>query len=360
MKKNHSFLIFLKSVSFLFMAFYGFVAKGQTLVGQTVDALPGDAFTYQSQSMPNYGIKWTSDSWAPGGHSAWFSGYGGVKFFTAGARRFSISASGEIEASVPLIMNPVAAGSNYIHFRNNGTNLAVIGSSGSIYGTNPDDFGLYVYGGGNLEFSTGATKRMLIASNGNIGIGNANPQHKLDVSGYILSAPSSLEGGIYMGNINHGVKRISGTNDVAFYTTQGKLSLSANGESANHVVINNNGNVGIGTAISPSNYKLAVGGKIIAEELKVQPQSAWPDYVFKSTYKLTPLPELEKFIRTNQHLPEVPSAKEVAANGIEVGANQALLLKKIEEITLHLIELNKKVEQLQQENHELKKSKKDK
>jgi hypothetical protein len=109
--------------------------------------------------------------------------------------------------------------------------------------------------------------------------------------------------------------------------------------------IASNGNLGIGTTNPPLGYRLAVSGKIIAEELKIQVQSAWPDYVFKTTYKLTPLPELEQFIKTNQHLPEVPSAKEVAANGFELGANQALLLKKIEELTLYIIEQNKQLQQ---------------
>ncbi|MCH5718179.1 hypothetical protein [Niabella hibiscisoli] len=101
-----------------------------------------------------------------------------------------------------------------------------------------------------------------------------------------------------------------------------------------------------------------MNGRILAKEIKVVSgaTTSWPDYVFNPNYELTPLSELEQFIKTHQHLPEVPSAKEVAANGIEVGANQALLLKKIEEITLHLIDLNKKVAELQQENQALKKA----
>ncbi|MCH5718227.1 hypothetical protein [Niabella hibiscisoli] len=85
-----------------------------------------------------------------------------------------------------------------------------------------------------------------------------------------------------------------------------------------------------------------MNGKVHAKEIKVN-NSIWPDYVFQSSYNLMPLNKVEAFIKTNGHLPEVPSAKEVGEKGIEVGANQALLLKKIEELTLHIIELEKRI-----------------
>jgi len=105
-----------------------------------------------------------------------------------------------------------------------------------------------------------------------------------------------------------------------------------------------NGNVGIGTA-TPTE-KLSVNGKIRAQELKIE-ATPWPDYVFQPSYRLTPLSEIETFIKKNGHLPEVPSAKDVAEKGIAVGANQAVLLKKIEELTLHLIEMEKTIKTLQ-------------
>jgi len=147
-------------------------------------------------------------------------------------------------------------------------------------------------------------------------------------------------------------KNMDNTNGVPI-----DFGIEARGGTKLFMIKGVNGFVGIGT--NSTTDKLSVKGKIRAQELKIEADNGtnWPDYVFQPSYKLTPLPELEKFIKTNQHLPEVPSAKEVTANGIEVGANQALLLKKIEEITLHLIELNKKVEELQQENKELKKRK---
>lgn len=100
--------------------------------------------------------------------------------------------------------------------------------------------------------------------------------------------------------------------------------------------------LGVGTSDIPAGFKLAVGGKAIAEEIKVKLKSSgWPDYVFDSSYQLTPLPVLETFIKTNKHLPDIPSAATTEKDGVDIGAMQRLLLKKIEELTLHLIELEK-------------------
>nr|WP_299384846.1 fibronectin type III domain-containing protein [Allomuricauda sp.] len=102
------------------------------------------------------------------------------------------------------------------------------------------------------------------------------------------------------------------------------------------------GNVGIGTSTIPTDYMLAVNGKIIGEELKVQIQSAWPDYVFDEDYDLPSLVEIQDFIRKNGHLPNIPSAKEVENEGIEVGEMNKMLLEKIEELTLYIIQLEQK------------------
>ena len=70
----------------------------------------------------------------------------------------------------------------------------------------------------------------------------------------------------------------------------------------------------------------------------------WADYVFKKDYKLMPLEELEKFVATNNHLPNIPSAQEVTQKGLDLGSVQAKQMEKIEELTLYIIELNKKIE----------------
>ena len=105
-----------------------------------------------------------------------------------------------------------------------------------------------------------------------------------------------------------------------------------------------NGNITIGTTLTPIAYKLAVGGKIIAEELKVQLQAQWPDYVFKKKYKLPTLAEVEKQIQDKGHLLNMPSAIEIEKNGFDVGEMARIQQEKIEELTLYIIELNKKLD----------------
>lgn len=108
-----------------------------------------------------------------------------------------------------------------------------------------------------------------------------------------------------------------------------------------------NGIVSIGTMDPAAGYKLNVDGKIIAEELRIQNSTAWPDYVFETDYSLQPLDKVSEFIRENKHLSEVPSAKDIEQNGIIVGEMQATLLKKIEELTLYIIEQDKRISQLE-------------
>ena len=88
---------------------------------------------------------------------------------------------------------------------------------------------------------------------------------------------------------------------------------------------------------------LKVHGKIDAEEIEVH-VLGWSDFVFGKDYKLKPLNEVEDFIIEHGHLPDVPSETEVLENGINVAAMNALLLQKIEELTLYVIELEKKIE----------------
>jgi hypothetical protein len=95
-------------------------------------------------------------------------------------------------------------------------------------------------------------------------------------------------------------------------------------------------------------YSLAVNGDAIFNKVKVKVYP-WADYVFNDKYPLLPLHELEKFIQANKHLPEIPTAAEVEKEGVDVGSNQTLLLKKIEELTLYMIEQNKKMSEQQLE-----------
>ena len=126
--------------------------------------------------------------------------------------------------------------------------------------------------------------------------------------------------------------------------------------SGNRMAINTDGRIVMGSSNNPATgYLLSINGKVICEELKVQLSPNWPDYVFNSNYKLMPLDELEKSIFKNKHLPNIPSAADITADkGFEVGEMNRKLLEKIEELTLYIIDLNKKNNQLAKEIEDIK------
>jgi hypothetical protein len=156
-----------------------------------------------------------------------------------------------------------------------------------------------------------------IKDDGNVGIGTPTPAYKLDVNGVINST----------GILINGVPFAGGGSQWA--TSGTTISYTA-------------GNVGIGTA-SPGSFRLAVEGKVGAREFHVTTTNPWPDYVFDRSYKLRPLSEVEEFISRNKHLPEMPSASEIETAGHQLGEMDALMLKKIEELTLYILDQEKKI-----------------
>jgi filamentous hemagglutinin family protein len=197
---------------------------------------------------------------------------------------------------------------------------------------------------GNLKITGNANSYIL---NGNVGIGTANPAAKLDVNGSIYSNASILSDnfGGYSGGDTKLTTNTGGTANLLFYTQLSeKLRITANG------------NVGIGT--TTPDQKLTVNGTVHSKEVIVDTNIA-PDYVFqkyytgksdlKSDYRMPTLPEIENFTKKNNHLPGVPSAKEMQEKGISLGEMSNVLLQKIEELTLYAIEQNKKVQSQQEE-----------
>ncbi|WP_205945796.1 hypothetical protein [Pedobacter frigiditerrae] len=212
---------------------------------------------------------------------------------------------------------------------------------------------------------------LVIDGGGNVGVGTLNPRAKIDVATYIndgvlgsvlgrLVEGDDTGSGTFVGLRGFGTQSaLNGksfaiehsfygetNSSISFYRgnsrTGGYLTFSTN-SNYETMRIDPNGNVGIGT--TTPNEKLAVNGKIRAKEIKVEPNPAtWPDYVFESDYKVGTLEELESYVKINKHLPEMPTAKEVAANGLELGEMNKLLLKKVEELTLHLIEKDKQLQ----------------
>ena len=120
--------------------------------------------------------------------------------------------------------------------------------------------------------------------------------------------------------------------------------------------IDSAGNITMGSYKVAAGYRLSVNGKIMAEEVRVQLDADWPDYVFQNDYRLRPLNELESFIRDNRHLPNIPSATEVAKQGISLGDMQKRLMEKVEELTLYVIQLDKENKELKKEIADLRES----
>lgn len=136
-------------------------------------------------------------------------------------------------------------------------------------------------------------------------------------------------------------------------------------------VINMQGNVGIGVDLPGNTFKLevngktkigtlspqsphndamlAVDGKLVSKSIYVTSQN-WADFVFDKDYKLPKLSEIEAFYKLNGHLPLIPTASEVQENGVDLGEMNKLLLQKIEELTIHMVELEKEVIKLKS-NH---------
>jgi hypothetical protein len=130
---------------------------------------------------------------------------------------------------------------------------------------------------------------------------------------------------------------------ITFHTYQGTSATGQEFTGYERMRIDNSGNVGIGT--SSPDAKLAVKGTVHTQEVKVDLLGAVaPDYVFEKNYNLLSLEDIAAYVADKKHLPEVPSAREMETNGINLKAMNLLLLKKVEELTLYLIELNRSVE----------------
>jgi len=173
--------------------------------------------------------------------------------------------------------------------------LETWGGAGTIIGT------------GNSKpiiFRPARTERMRLDSVGNFGIGTSTPKNHLDVTG------SMVLGNTYAGTT------VAATNALLV-----------------------EGSIGIGTT-TPDTFKLKANGTIKAKEVVVE-VNGWPDYVFEDGHELLPLEDLEKEVRATKHLPGIPSAAEIKTRGLHVAEMQVKMMKKIEELTLYVIQLKK-------------------
>jgi hypothetical protein len=172
---------------------------------------------------------------------------------------------------------------------------------------------------------------------------------------------------------SHAANSITSSQITTWNAKQGALSLTTSGSGAATLIGNTlnipqysgggsssqwltsgsniyypSGKVSIGTSNFYSDYALAVAGKILTDEVMVKAQGTWPDYVFTDNYHLKPLSEVENHINTYGHLPDVPSAAEVNTKGVNLCEMDQVLLRKVEEMTLYILQLEKRLKELEE------------
>lgn len=177
----------------------------------------------------------------------------------------------------------------------------------------------------------------------NVGIGILNPAYKLDVNGEARVATTIITNSNAPFSNSSVLYSQGGFNNM--FGVDGTWTSKYFGMKTDGTFVAMGGNVGIGTATPEA--KLTVAGNVHAKEVKVF-IGAGADFVFDEDYKLPQLDSIERFVKTKSHLPGIPSANEMKASGLDVGDFQIKLLQKIEELTLHLIELNKRNNENQQ------------
>lgn len=289
---------------------------------------------------------------AGGGHTfvGTPAGWGGsLNLVTAGYTRMAINSAGNVTIGSP--------GTVYakLQVENTTDNAALF--NGLVNGNGRFSLGtdasanVYFRSANNVDLRLGVnTDQLTIKYGGNIGIGMTAPTQMLEVNGvgfFTGSSPNatSSASGTYIAN--GGIYSFTNGNNANDLTIRGKVLTFYSGDTyGERMRINTAGNVAIGTT-DPGTYRLAVNGNIRAKKVVVE--TNWADYVFDGAYKLRSLTALESFIKENKHLPDVPTAKEVKENGVSLGENQVLLLKKIEELTLYLIESGKDIKALQEQ-----------
>ncbi|NCT74299.1 MAG: hypothetical protein GXC78_07215 [Chitinophagaceae bacterium] len=204
---------------------------------------------------------------------------------------------------------------------------------------------------------------VIVKGSGNVGIGTTSPSAQLHTTGSVRLAGLTMDSTRIRvlvadnnGNIAYrNVSTIGGGSGSISGTVNYLAKYSSGTTIGNSLLFDNGTGVGIGTiSINDTAYRLFVEKGIRTRKIKVD-VSSWADYVFEKEYKLPSLKEVARFIDENKRLPEMPDAATATKEGVDLADNQVLLLKKIEELTLYMIEMDKKTDRLEAENASLRK-----
>jgi hypothetical protein len=175
---------------------------------------------------------------------------------------------------------------------------------------------------------------------GDAGIFWSNTKNQNDDGGFVIG-PHDTDNWYYGLRIDH-----KGNLGIGLSQPEARLHIKGGWNDKTFIITNSDG---METFAIKATGETLINNRLWATEVVVATENPWPDFVFNETYSLPSLSEVEAYINENNHLPDVPSAEEVIENGINLGDMDAILLQKIEELTLYVIELEKKVEQLEEE-----------
>lgn len=220
----------------------------------------------------------------------------------------------------------------------------------------------------DLLIGTNNAERIRVTSAGLVGIGTGSPGYKLTVAGGEIAVDDNhgLRCATYPGNYltffqSGTVLAVNNHNllNVQYQTSTGAVIIGDGSNVNTQILAANNvnalfvngqtGQIRIGSQNLPvgphTDYQLAVSGKLVAKSFYVT-LSNWADDVFRIGYQLMPLSDVEQFVTLNKHLPGIPSEMEVVENGLDVGEMNKLLMKKVEELTLYSIGMQKQIDEL--------------
>jgi hypothetical protein len=244
------------------------------------------------------------------------------------------------------------AGGNYhsqlLFYRSDGVKFASIGQAN--LGATNSTFDIQHFNGNDIRFLNNGVERLRINSSGIVGIGTANPSGTFGEKLHIYSDSNT---GLKVERSNGVIGSFLSYSDQVLMGSASNHSLSLITGGNTRVIVRETGSVGIGM-VDPNliDAKLTVAGDIHSREVRVT-IDAGSDFVFLDNYTLPTLAEVEKFIGQHKHLPGVASAAEMEKEGVELGKMDMKLLQKIEELTLYMIELKKEIDEVKNENKDL-------